>query len=68
VFFQSGSCFVPATLPPNTYTSSHPYDLYIGPKTVFFWAPMMKWALVGAGVKDLSRPAEKLSLSQNLGE
>lgn len=28
----------------------------------------MKWCLVGAGLKDLSRPAEKLSLSQNLGE
>ncbi|KAG8997236.1 Mitochondrial pyruvate carrier 2 [Tulasnella sp. JGI-2019a] len=37
-----------------------------GPKTVFFWAPMMKWALVAAGVKDLSRPAEKLSVSQNV--
>jgi len=37
-----------------------------GPKTVFFWAPLMKWALVGAGVKDLSRPAEKLSVSQNI--
>ncbi|OJT05087.1 Mitochondrial pyruvate carrier 2 [Trametes pubescens] len=37
-----------------------------GPKTVFFWAPMMKWCLVAAGLKDLSRPAEKLSVSQNL--
>jgi len=37
-----------------------------GPKTVFFWAPVMKWCLVGAGVKDLSRPAEKLSVSQNV--
>jgi len=37
-----------------------------GPKTVFFWAPMMKWALVAAGVSDLKRPAEKLSVSQNL--
>jgi hypothetical protein len=27
---------------------------------------MAKWALVAAGVKDLSRPAEKLSLNQNL--
>jgi len=26
----------------------------------------MKWCLVLAGVKDLSRPADKLSLSQNL--
>ncbi|TRM69744.1 hypothetical protein BD626DRAFT_544362 [Schizophyllum amplum] len=37
-----------------------------GPKTVFFWAPLMKWALVAAGLKDLSRPAEKLSVSQNV--
>ncbi|KZP34303.1 UPF0041-domain-containing protein [Athelia psychrophila] len=37
-----------------------------GPKTVFFWAPMMKWCLVAAGVKDLQRPPEKLSVSQNL--
>ncbi|EIM81289.1 UPF0041-domain-containing protein [Stereum hirsutum FP-91666 SS1] len=37
-----------------------------GPKTVFFWGPMMKWCLVIAGVKDLGRPAEKLSVSQNV--
>jgi len=37
-----------------------------GPKTVFFWAPIMKWCLVAAGLKDLSRPAEKLSVSQNV--
>ncbi|KAI0301066.1 UPF0041-domain-containing protein [Multifurca ochricompacta] len=37
-----------------------------GPKTVFFWAPMMKWGLVAAGLKDLNRPTERLSISQNL--
>ncbi|KAL0956133.1 hypothetical protein HGRIS_002299 [Hohenbuehelia grisea] len=37
-----------------------------GPRTVFFWAPMMKWCLVAAGLKDLSRPADKLSVSQNV--
>ncbi|KAM0754887.1 UPF0041-domain-containing protein [Meredithblackwellia eburnea MCA 4105] len=37
-----------------------------GPKTVFFWAPMFKWGLVAAGLKDLSRPAEKISIPQNL--
>jgi len=37
-----------------------------GPKTVFFWAPLMKWCLVGAGIKDLGRPADKLSVSQNV--
>uniref|UniRef100_W6ND46 Mitochondrial pyruvate carrier n=1 Tax=Haemonchus contortus TaxID=6289 RepID=W6ND46_HAECO len=36
-----------------------------GPKTVFFWAPTIKWALVGAGLADLARPAQKLSPYQN---
>ena len=27
----------------------------------------MKWCLVAAGVKDLTRPADKLSVSQNVG-
>ncbi|GAB1604811.1 mitochondrial pyruvate carrier 2-like [Argonauta hians] len=36
-----------------------------GPKTIFFWAPAFKWSLVIAGLGDLSRPAEKLSLSQS---
>lgn len=37
----------------------------IGLKTVHFWAPVMKWALVLAGVSDFWRPAESLSLTQN---
>ncbi|ETN72352.1 hypothetical protein RB195_007816 [Necator americanus] len=36
-----------------------------GPKTVFFWAPTIKWGLVIAGFADLARPANKLSASQN---
>ncbi|KAB0789956.1 hypothetical protein PPYR_04002 [Photinus pyralis] len=35
-----------------------------GPKTVFFWAPTFKWGLVIAGISDLQRPAEKISLAQ----
>jgi hypothetical protein len=27
----------------------------------------MKWCLVAAGIKDLARPPEKLSVSQNIG-
>jgi len=42
------------------------WDSPIGIKTVHFWAPVMKWALVLAGISDFSRPAEKLSLTQNL--
>ncbi|KAF4628380.1 hypothetical protein G7Y89_g9776 [Cudoniella acicularis] len=41
------------------------WDSPIGLKTVHFWAPVMKWAIVLAGVADFARPAEKLSLTQN---
>ncbi|CAJ2504547.1 Uu.00g119410.m01.CDS01 [Anthostomella pinea] len=37
----------------------------VGMKTVHFWAPVMKWALVIAGIGDFARPAEKLSITQN---
>jgi len=37
----------------------------IGFKTVHFWAPVMKWSIVVAGISDLQRPAENLSLTQN---
>ncbi|XP_021933052.1 mitochondrial pyruvate carrier 2-like, partial [Zootermopsis nevadensis] len=36
-----------------------------GPKTIFFWAPVFKWSLVIAGLGDLARPAEKLSIPQS---
>ncbi|CAI8025179.1 Mitochondrial pyruvate carrier 2 [Geodia barretti] len=36
-----------------------------GPKTIFFWAPTFKWGLVVAGLADVTRPAEKLSLQQS---
>ncbi|ETN61373.1 brain protein 44 [Anopheles darlingi] len=36
-----------------------------GPKTVFFWAPVFKWGLVIAGLSDLRRPADQLSISQS---
>jgi len=41
------------------------WDSPVGMKTVHFWAPVMKWALVIAGIGDFYRPAEKLSLTQN---
>ncbi|KAG0760232.1 hypothetical protein G6F22_019173 [Rhizopus arrhizus] len=41
------------------------WDSPAGPKTIHFWAPAMKWALVFAGIGDLQRPADKLSLTQN---
>lgn len=48
---------VPAKLQP---VWNHP----AGPKTVFFWAPTIKWGLVIAGIGDLQRPAEKISIGQ----
>ncbi|KAL8773496.1 MAG: hypothetical protein Q9209_001600 [Squamulea sp. 1 TL-2023] len=47
-------------------TAQRLWNSPIGVKTVHFWAPVMKWALVLAGVSDFYRPAEKLSLTQNL--
>ncbi|KAK6170627.1 hypothetical protein SNE40_018977 [Patella caerulea] len=49
--------FVPAKLVPLW---NHP----AGPKTVFFWAPCVKWILVIAGIGDLKRPPEKMSVFQ----
>lgn len=37
-----------------------------GPKTVHFWAPVLKWALVIAGFNDLQRPVEKVSGTQQV--
>ncbi|BFZ25066.1 hypothetical protein BsWGS_28105 [Bradybaena similaris] len=37
-----------------------------GPKTIFFWSPFAKWTLVIAGLGDMTRPAEKLSLKQSV--
>ncbi|CED83094.1 mitochondrion protein [Phaffia rhodozyma] len=37
-----------------------------GPKTIFFWAPIAKWALVIGGLADMNRPAEKVSVNANL--
>ncbi|OXA37031.1 mitochondrial pyruvate carrier 2 [Folsomia candida] len=36
-----------------------------GPKTVFFWCPLFKWGLVMAGIGDLQRPADKISIPQS---
>ncbi len=37
-----------------------------GPKTIFFWAPTAKWAISLANVADFQRPAEDVSLPQQL--
>ncbi|RPB27502.1 UPF0041-domain-containing protein [Terfezia boudieri ATCC MYA-4762] len=35
------------------------------PRTVHFWAPILKWGLVIAGIGDFYRPVESLSVTQN---
>ncbi|XP_012221628.1 mitochondrial pyruvate carrier 2 [Linepithema humile] len=50
--------FVPEKLQPLW---KHP----AGPQTIFFWAPIFKWGLVIAGLSDLQRPANKISISQS---
>jgi len=50
--------FVPSKLRPLW---NHP----AGPKTVFFWSPMFKWGLVLAGIGDLQRPVETVSIRQS---
>lgn len=50
--------FVPQQLQPLW---NHP----AGPQTIFFWAPTFKWGLVIAGLGDLQRPANQLSISQS---
>jgi len=55
---KSAGKFVPKKMQPMW---EHP----AGPQTVFFWAPAFKWGLVIAGLGDLTRPAEQLSLNQS---
>ncbi|KAJ2493665.1 Mitochondrial pyruvate carrier subunit [Coemansia sp. RSA 2050] len=38
----------------------------VGPKTIHFWAPAMKWGLVIAGLGDLARPVDQISVRQQL--
>jgi len=55
---KSAEPFVPKRLQPL-------WNHAAGPKTVFFWAPAFKWTLVLAGLGDLSRPANQLSVGQS---
>ncbi|KAJ2014435.1 Mitochondrial pyruvate carrier subunit [Coemansia sp. S610] len=38
----------------------------VGPKTIHFWAPAMKWGLVIAGLGDLARPVDQISIRQQI--
>mmetsp|Transcript_31366 Transcript_31366/g.43520 ORF Transcript_31366/g.43520 Transcript_31366/m.43520 type:complete len:111 (+) Transcript_31366:83-415(+) len=37
-----------------------------GPKTIFFWAPTMKWGITAANINDFSRPVEGISYPQQM--
>ncbi|KAK2026446.1 UPF0041-domain-containing protein [Colletotrichum zoysiae] len=66
-FRESSKRWQSSTAAPDAQVSwfKRMWDSPVGLKTVHFWAPVMKWALVLAGVADFARPAEKLSLTQN---
>ena len=38
----------------------------VGPLTVFFWAPAIKWLITFANIKDLDIPAENISTPQQV--
>jgi mitochondrial pyruvate carrier 2 len=40
------------------------WDHPAGMKTVFFWAPTMKWGLVAASASEMQKPTDKLSIPQ----
>ncbi|KAF8536334.1 hypothetical protein BDD12DRAFT_851485 [Trichophaea hybrida] len=47
-------------------TASKALNPAFNPKTVHFWAPVLKWGLVIAGISDFYRPVEDLSVNQNV--
>ncbi|XP_039759813.1 mitochondrial pyruvate carrier 2-like isoform X2 [Pararge aegeria] len=50
--------FVPSKLRPL-------WEHDAGPKTIFFWAPAFKWALVLASLDEYRRPLGKVSTTQS---
>mmetsp|Transcript_17092 Transcript_17092/g.28120 ORF Transcript_17092/g.28120 Transcript_17092/m.28120 type:complete len:144 (-) Transcript_17092:139-570(-) len=63
---NAGKAEAAAATPPEVSSWKAFMDHPAGPKTIFFWAPAMKWCLVIAGLADLKRPVEKISLPQSL--
>ncbi|KAF2669074.1 UPF0041-domain-containing protein [Microthyrium microscopicum] len=55
----------PPPPPPKENLNPLSWNSPVGPKTVHFWAPVMKWILVGVSIADFTRPADQLSLTQN---
>ncbi|XP_067012944.1 uncharacterized protein [Anabrus simplex] len=60
--YRRSMAYLDTKVPPKLFPLwNHP----IGPKTIFFWSPLFKWGLVIAGLGDIQRPAEKLSIPQS---
>lgn len=55
-----------ASAQPHVSKFSRFFNSDTGPRTVHFWAPVLKWSLVIAGLNDLQRPVEKISGTQQL--
>ncbi|EFW99238.1 upf0041 domain containing protein [Grosmannia clavigera kw1407] len=64
--YQSSTAGADAGAHSNPSIFKRLWDSPVGVKTVHFWAPVLKWVLVLAGISDLARPAEKLSVTQNI--
>lgn len=53
-------------VPPHVSKFTRFLNSETGLKTVHFWAPVLKWGLVIAGLNDIQRPVEKISGTQQL--
>ena len=51
-------------MPNNSYLLAPSLHLFL----VHFWAPTFKWGISIANIADMSRPAEKISLPQQIGK
>nr|XP_012135473.1 PREDICTED: mitochondrial pyruvate carrier 3-like isoform X1 [Megachile rotundata] len=55
--------FYKASLSESSFNIDNTF-INTGPTTVFFWAPTFKWCLVIAGIGDVQRPPDTISLYQ----
>ncbi|KAF2722196.1 UPF0041-domain-containing protein [Polychaeton citri CBS 116435] len=55
----------PAAPAPEQSAFAKLWNSPVGPKTVHFWAPIMKWGVTLAGAADFARPASQLSITQS---
>jgi len=50
------------------FSSVHPICQLAHPCSVHFWAPSFKWGISLANIADFNRPAEFISVPQQLGK